>query len=77
MVEGLIQLGLLQGTVADNVEAETYLQYCPHKSCHWLGLDVHDVGDYRLPSSGAVAAGYGVDRGAGHLLPRTRKVRSD
>ena len=48
MVEGLIQLGLLQGTVADNVEAETYLQYCPHKSCHWLGLDVHDVGDYRL-----------------------------
>ncbi|MEC8058568.1 MAG: aminopeptidase P N-terminal domain-containing protein [Pseudomonadota bacterium] len=48
MVEGLIRLGLLQGTVADNVEAETYLQYCPHKSCHWLGLDVHDVGDYRL-----------------------------
>ena len=48
MVEGLIRLGLLQGTLADNVEAETYLQYCPHKSCHWLGLDVHDVGDYRL-----------------------------
>ena len=48
MVEGLIRLGLLQGTVADNVEAETYLQYCPHKSCHWLGLDVHDVGAYRL-----------------------------
>ena len=48
MVEGLIRLGLLQGTVADNVEAETYLQYCPHKSCHWLGLDVHDVGDYRI-----------------------------
>ena len=48
MVEGLIRLRLLQGTVADNVEAETYLQYCPHKSCHWLGLDVHDVGDYRL-----------------------------
>ena len=48
MVEGLIRLGLLQGTIADNVEAETYLQYCPHKSCHWLGLDVHDVGDYRL-----------------------------
>ena len=31
MVEGLIRLGLLQGTVADNVEAETHLQYCPHK----------------------------------------------
>ena len=48
MVEGLLKLGLLQGTVQDNLKNETYLQYCPHKSCHWLGLDVHDVGDYRL-----------------------------
>lgn len=48
MVEGLIELGLLQGAVQDNLKNETYLQYCPHKSCHWLGLDVHDVGDYRL-----------------------------
>lgn len=48
MVQGLLELGLLQGTLTDNLQAETYLQFCPHKSCHWLGLDVHDVGDYRL-----------------------------
>ena len=48
MVEGLLELGLLQGSATDNIRSETYLQFCPHKSCHWLGLDVHDVGDYRL-----------------------------
>ena len=48
MVEGLIALGLLQGETADIIRSEAYLQFCPHKSCHWLGLDVHDVGDYRL-----------------------------
>jgi Xaa-Pro aminopeptidase len=48
MVDGLLALGLLQGSAADIIRSEAYLQFCPHKSCHWLGLDVHDVGDYRL-----------------------------
>ena len=48
MVEGLLTLGLLQGAPAEIIASGAYLQFCPHKSCHWLGLDVHDVGDYRL-----------------------------
>ncbi|MGI9327487.1 MAG: aminopeptidase P N-terminal domain-containing protein [Pseudomonadales bacterium] len=48
MVQGLIDLKLLQGSVADIVAEERYRPFCPHKASHWLGLDVHDVGDYRL-----------------------------
>ena len=45
---GLIRLGLLQGEVDDLIEAETYKKYYMHKTGHWLGLDVHDVGEYRV-----------------------------
>ena len=48
MIEGLLTLGLLEGSVNQIIHSGAYLQFCPHKSCHWLGLDVHDVGDYRL-----------------------------
>lgn len=46
MVEGLVSLGLLSGTVEDILQAEDHKAFCPHKSSHWLGLDVHDVGGY-------------------------------
>ena len=48
MVEGLVDLGLLKGAVDDLIKNETYKKFCVHKSSHWLGLDVHDVGDYRV-----------------------------
>jgi len=48
MVQGLIDLGVLQGRCDENIENEAYRRYCMHKSSHWLGLDVHDVGDYRV-----------------------------
>ncbi len=48
MVEGLIDLGLLSGSVSDNLESGVYRQFCAHKVSHWLGIDVHDVGDYRV-----------------------------
>ena len=51
MVEGLLALGLLQGSVEQVLENEDYKQYCPHRTSHWLGLDVHDVGDYRIDES--------------------------
>ncbi|HKL51732.1 MAG TPA: aminopeptidase P N-terminal domain-containing protein [Wenzhouxiangellaceae bacterium] len=48
LTEGLIELGLLSGKLEDNLEKETYRRFYMHKTGHWLGLDVHDVGDYRI-----------------------------
>ena len=48
LTEGLIDLGLLSGKLEDNLEQETYKRFYMHKTGHWLGLDVHDVGDYRI-----------------------------
>ena len=48
LTAGLIKLGLLKGSVAKNVGEQTYRKFYMHKTGHWLGLDVHDVGDYRV-----------------------------
>lgn len=48
LVDGLLSLGLLEGTHAEVLASQSYLRFYPHKSGHWLGLDVHDVGDYRI-----------------------------
>ena len=48
MVEGLAALGLLAGSIDEIMDTQSYLAFCPHKSSHWLGLDVHDVGSYRV-----------------------------
>ncbi|MEH6633866.1 MAG: Xaa-Pro aminopeptidase [Halioglobus sp.] len=48
ITEGLVELGLLKGSVASLIKREAYRAYYMHKVGHWLGLDVHDVGDYRL-----------------------------
>lgn len=47
-VRGLIDLGLLQGSVDGNIESEAYRQFYMHRIGHWLGIDVHDVGDYKI-----------------------------
>lgn len=48
MVQGLIDLKLLKGSVDGLIESGSHARFCPHKASHWLGLDVHDVGDYRV-----------------------------
>jgi Xaa-Pro aminopeptidase len=45
---GLIKLGLLKGSLEKNIREQTYRRFYMHKTGHWLGLDVHDVGDYRV-----------------------------
>ena len=45
---GLIRLGLLKGTLERNLREHAYRRFYMHKTGHWLGLDVHDVGDYRV-----------------------------
>ncbi|WP_432451843.1 Xaa-Pro aminopeptidase [Agarivorans sp. QJM3NY_29] len=46
MVAGMVELGIMQGDVTDLIEQEAYKEYYMHGVGHWLGLDVHDVGDY-------------------------------
>jgi Xaa-Pro aminopeptidase len=48
LVEGLIHLGLLCGEVDQVIEQRAYRHLYMHRTGHWLGLDVHDVGAYRL-----------------------------
>lgn len=48
IIEGLIKLELLKGTLARNLKDQRYRNFFMHKTGHWLGLDVHDVGDYRI-----------------------------
>jgi Xaa-Pro aminopeptidase len=46
LVEGMVDLRLLSGTVDDLVAREAYKPFFMHRTSHWLGLDVHDVGSY-------------------------------
>ncbi|MCC2616498.1 Xaa-Pro aminopeptidase [Aestuariibacter halophilus] len=48
LTTGLIELGLLHGDVQDNIGRQTYRQFFMHGLGHWLGLDVHDVGAYKV-----------------------------
>jgi Xaa-Pro aminopeptidase len=48
IVEGLVDLGLLQGSVDDLITKEAYKDFYMHRAGHWLGMDVHDVGDYKV-----------------------------
>ncbi|MEO1520130.1 MAG: aminopeptidase P N-terminal domain-containing protein [Cyanobacteria bacterium J06633_2] len=47
IVDGLIELGLLHGEPEDIIKEETYKPFYMHRTGHWLGLDVHDVGVYQ------------------------------
>ena len=48
IIEGLLQINLLRGSVDEIIENCSYKHFYMHKTGHWLGLDVHDVGAYRL-----------------------------
>ncbi|MEK9711974.1 MAG: Xaa-Pro aminopeptidase [Thalassolituus sp.] len=48
LTEGLVQYGLLEGDVDELIESLAYRQFYMHKTGHWLGMDVHDVGEYRV-----------------------------
>jgi Xaa-Pro aminopeptidase len=45
---GLMELGLLQGEVDELIAAEAYKAFYMHRAGHWLGMDVHDVGEYKV-----------------------------
>ena len=48
IAEGLVDLGLLPRNLADSLAMHHYREFFMHGTGHWLGMDVHDVGDYRV-----------------------------
>jgi Xaa-Pro aminopeptidase len=47
LAQGMIDLKLLSGSLDEALEKETYKRFYMHRTGHWLGLDVHDAGEYR------------------------------
>jgi Xaa-Pro aminopeptidase len=47
LAQGMLDLKLLAGTLDEALEKETYKRFYMHRTGHWLGLDVHDAGEYR------------------------------
>lgn len=47
LCQGMLDLGILQGDLDDIIEREAYRDFYMHGTGHWLGMDVHDVGDYK------------------------------
>lgn len=48
ITEGLVALGLLKGDVDELIESAAYKEFYMHRIGHWIGMDVHDVGDYKV-----------------------------
>ncbi|MGI9229971.1 MAG: Xaa-Pro aminopeptidase [Gammaproteobacteria bacterium] len=48
LTEGLVALGILKGKPGTLIKEQAYRRYFMHRTGHWLGMDVHDVGDYKV-----------------------------
>ncbi|MFZ0888593.1 MAG: M24B family metallopeptidase, partial [Candidatus Binataceae bacterium] len=48
LVEGMRATGLLSGSTDEIIASQSYRRFYIHRTSHWLGMDVHDVGDYRV-----------------------------
>jgi Xaa-Pro aminopeptidase len=48
LTDGMLRLGLLKGSLDKALDSGAYKRFYMHRTGHWLGLDVHDVGDYRI-----------------------------
>lgn len=56
LVQGMADLGLLTGSVDGLIESDAYKRFYMHRTGHWLGLDVHDAGDYKIGEEWAALA---------------------
>jgi Xaa-Pro aminopeptidase len=51
LVEGLLSIGLLEGEKGELIKNDKYRSFFMHRTSHWLGMDVHDVGTYKTGES--------------------------
>jgi Xaa-Pro aminopeptidase len=54
LVDGMRNLGILKGSADEIIEKGSYRRYYMHRTSHWLGMDVHDVGLYRVNGASRV-----------------------
>src|SRR5262249_38828950 len=54
LTEGLVALGLLPRGLDESLRMHHYREFYMHSTSHWLGMDVHDVGDYRIRGASRV-----------------------
>jgi Xaa-Pro aminopeptidase len=52
LTQGMIDLGLLTGSIDGAIESGDYKRFYMHRTGHWLGLDVHDAGEYKENTEG-------------------------
>ncbi len=48
LTKGMLQIGLLKGGLSENLKKQSYRRFYMHRTGHWLGMDVHDVGEYQI-----------------------------
>ena len=48
LTKGMVEIGLLKGKPSQLIKDRSYMKYYMHRTGHWLGMDVHDVGDYKV-----------------------------
>ena len=48
LTKGMVNIGLLKGKVSELIKDGSYMKYYMHRTGHWIGMDVHDVGDYKV-----------------------------
>ena len=75
ITKGLKKLGLLDGTLPKLIKDGAYREFYMHRTGHWLGMDVHDVGDYKVGDKWRLLEpGMAMTVEPGIYLPDTRKV---
>jgi len=75
ITKGLKKLGLLEGTVRSLIRDGAYREFFMHRTGHWIGMDVHDVGDYKVGDEWRVLEpGMVMTVEPGIYIPASRKV---
>lgn len=75
LTQGLIDENLIAGPVDDAIAQGTYKRFYMHRTGHWLGMDVHDVGDYREHDAPWIDTGAQADPGSAPLSAAERPWR--